>query len=196
MHSLPRTLVAAGFLFALSSCAGSAQLAASDGSHRLVASDSAHGLTVVLTTEAWEENDMGDELTIVHVLISNMGSQPVLLAPGDFELRDMRGFAYSLRDSGAAFHSMAPGQSPDQVPPTYQRGRNNDFESIRAPDGSLGRLALPWGELQPGTQMRGFIYFDDLRKTANHAVLAWYSQTPDHRPLADFGFRLHVARPH
>ncbi len=42
--------------------------------------------------------------------------------------------------------------------------------------------------------MRGFVYFDSLADSANHATLIWHSETPDHRPVSDFGFKLHVAR--
>ncbi len=196
MRHANRWLMICALGLPLSGCAGPTQLTASDGSHRLMGSDPANGLTVVLTTEAWEQNDWDDRLTIVHLLISNMGSEPVLIAPGDFEMVDGRGFRYALRDAGAAFQTVAQGQSPaNAATGLYQPGRSHEYRSIRTSDGSLGRLALPWGVLQPGTQMRGFVYFNDIEKTANHAVLAWYSQTPDNRPIADFGFRLHVAKP-
>ena len=37
------------------------------------------------------------------------------------------------------------------------------------------------------------LYFDDVRDTANQADLIWRAQTPEHRPIADIGFQLHVA---
>lgn len=179
-------------------CASSAHLVAADGSHRLVARDTQSGVTVVLTTESWAgDSAYADDLTIVHLLIANMGSEPLLLAPGDFELRDGRGFHYVLYDAGGAFAAVPADVDPDAYadqPVPYDPGRASNYESVRTDDGELGRLALPWGVLLPGTQMRGFVYFDDVRDSANQATLLWHAQTADHRPLAEFGFGLHVAR--
>ncbi len=189
-----------GAVLLASGCTTTSRLVASDGSHRLVARDSASGITVVLTTEAWAGDlAYGEDLTIVHVLIANMGSEPVLLAPGDFELEDRRGFDYVLYDAGGSFAALPPGADPDAFAEqpsvhVYDPGRTRDYETIASDDGELARLALPWGVLLPGTQMRGFIYFEDVRDTANHATLVWHAQTPEHRSLADFGFALHVAR--
>lgn len=185
-------------ILATTACATTSDLVASDGSHRLVARDARTGVTVVLTTESWAGDwGYGDDLTIVHLLVANMGSEPLLLAPGDFELRDGRGFRYSLLDAGGSFQAIPAGADPDawaRHPVAYDPGRGRDYESIRTEDGELGRLALPWGVLLPGTQMRGFVYFEDVRDSANQATLVWHAQTPDHRPVADFGFALVVAR--
>jgi hypothetical protein len=185
-------------LVGASGCAGSAQLVAADGSHRLVARDSQSGITVVLTTESWNgDSAYGDDLTIVHMLVANMGDQPVLIAPGDFRLRDDRGFHHILYDAGGAFQALPAGADPDAFtdePLPYDPGSGHNYESIHTEDGELGRLALPWGVLLPGTQMRGYVYFDDVRDSANAATLVWKAQTPEHRPVADFGFNLHVAR--
>jgi hypothetical protein len=171
----------------LGGCAVPGQLVASDGSHRLVARDDPSGITVVLTTEAWPDNDyLSADLTIVHVLVSNLSSQPVLLAPGDFELIDSRGFRYPLRDAGARFRQEGRPDLP------YDPGQGRDFQGISG--GELARNALPWGVLAPGTQMRGFIYFDKLTDRANHAELLWHAESPAHQPLADFSFPLSVAR--
>jgi hypothetical protein len=198
---LPRAagiFVLASIIGCAAGCASSAQLVASDGSHRLVGRDAQSGVTVVLTTESWAgDSGYGDDLTIVHMLIANMGSEPLLIAPGDFELRDGRGFDYVLYDAGGAFQAVPADADPDAYadqPVPYDPGRSNNYESVRTDDGELGRLALPWGVLLPGTQMRGFVYFDDVRGTANRATLIWHAQTADHRPVAEFGFNLHVAR--
>lgn len=179
-------------------CSTTAQLVAADGSHRMVGRDAASGITVVLTTESWNgDSAYGEDLTIVHMLVANMGTEPVLLAPGDFELRDRRGFGYVLYDAGGAFQAVPVGGDPQawaQQEIAYDPGRSNNYESVRTEDAELGRLGLPWGVLLPGTQMRGYVYFDDVRDYSNHATLKWYAQTPDHRPLAVFGFGLHVAR--
>ena len=169
-------------------CAAPGQLVASDGSHRLVARDDATGITVVMTTESWPEQDYvtNSDLTIVHLLVSNLSNERVLLAPGDFELVDSRGFRYSLRDAGGRFR--LEGQ-PDQG---YDPGQSGDFMPISG--GELARNALPWGVLEPGSQMRGFVYFDSLVNRANHAELIWHAETPTHRGLADFAFPLSVSR--
>ncbi|MCA9699135.1 MAG: hypothetical protein KC431_16550, partial [Myxococcales bacterium] len=190
------SVLALAAIGSLSGCAGSRQLVAADGSHRLVARDAASGITVILTTESWPGDiGYGNDMAIVHVLVANMGSEPVLLAPGDFDLYDSRGFRYVLYDAGGAFAAVPAGDPSryggDEI--GYDPGRNLDYESVRTDDGELGRLALPWGVLLPGTQMRGFVYFSDVRDSANHATLEWHAQTPDHRPLATFGFPLHVA---
>ncbi|WP_146156081.1 hypothetical protein [Enhygromyxa salina] len=179
-------------------CATQAAVVAADGSHRLLARDANTGITVVLTTETWEgDSAYGEDLTIVHVLVANMGPSPVLLAPGDFELRDRRGFDYVLYDAGGAFQAVPAGADPNayaQQQLGYDPGRSLNYETVRTDDAELGRLALPWGVLLPGTQMRGFLYFEDLRDSANHATLKWHAQTPEHQPLAEFGFDLHVSR--
>jgi hypothetical protein len=179
-------------------CTTTAQLVASDGSHRLLGRDAGSGITVVLTTESWSgDSAYGEDLTIVHLLVANMGSEPVLLAPGDFELRDRRGFGYVLYDAGGAFQAVPGDQDPSalaQQEIAYDPGRSRNFESVRTEDAELGRLGLPWGVLLPGTQMRGYVYFEDVRDTANQATLKWYAQTPEHEPLGVFGFDLHVAR--
>ena len=195
-HVRPNALVLVAMLS--TACAGQARLVAADGSHRMIARDANTGITVVLTTHSWPGDAAYDEdLTIVHVLVANMGSEPVLLAPGDFDLRDRRGFDYVLYDAGGAFQAVPGSADPDawaEQPIGYDPGSSLDYESVRTDDAELGRLGLPWGVLLPGTQMRGFVYFEDVRATANHAVLRWHAQTPDHRPLGDFGFDLHVAR--
>ena len=168
-------------------CAGSTRLVASDGTHRLVARDDATGLTVVLTTEVWEGDPyITQELTVVHMLVSNLSTQPVLLAPGDFELVDSRGFRYPLRDAGARFRQEG---SPD-LP--YDPGGSGDFVGITG--GELARNALPWGVLAPGTQMRGFVYFENLKDRANHAELIWHAGSPHHQSIVDFSFPLSVSR--
>jgi hypothetical protein len=191
-------LALVGLCAVASGCASEVRLVAADGSHRLLARDPASGITVVLTTESWAgDSAYGEDLTIVHLLIANMGSEPLLLAPGDFELRDRRGFDYVLYDAGGAFEAI-----PDQSDPYaytdqqlgYDPGRSMDYETVRTDDAELGRMGLPWGVLMPGTQMRGYVYFEDVRDSANHAVLVWRPQTPDHRPLAEIGFDLHVSR--
>lgn len=172
-------------------CAGPGQLVAADGSHRLQATDRQSGITVILTTEAWDGGELGagDDVTVVHMLVSNLGTEPVLLAPGDFDLRDARGFRYDLYDAGGSFR---PAGVPDRG---YDPGSSMNYQTIGSYDGELEAAALPWGELLPGTQMRGFVYFEEVEDSANHARLVWHAQTPDHRQLGDFAFDLHVARP-
>lgn len=179
----------AGILGAIlvTSCTLSAELVAPDGSHRLVARDDTTGVTVVLTTEAWEgERFVNTEMTAVHVLISNLSSQAILLAPGDFELVDRRGFVYELRDTGARFRREGTSDMG------YDPGQNMSFSGVAG--GELARNALPWGVLEPGTQMRGFVYFEGLVDRANAAELIWHAQSPAHMPVADFSFPLAVSR--
>ncbi len=197
MRHLHTLLIAAAFSLATTGCSTvNYRLMAADGGHRMVAIDAAHEISVVVTTEAWDENGNEEPLTIIHVLISNMGQQPVLLAPGDFDLFDGRGFRYRLRDAGATFKTVPPGTPLHGAANlNYDPGNGADFEPIHSRSEALRRLALPWGVLQPGTQMRGFLYFDNIGQTANHAMLAWRSQTPDHRSISEFGFRLYLAPP-
>ena len=66
----------------LTACANNpGELAAVDGTRRLVVRDTNTGLTVVLTTGAWDGVPpfLEEELTVLHVLIANMGSAPVRL---------------------------------------------------------------------------------------------------------------------
>ena len=53
-------------------------------------------------------------------------------------------------------------------------------------------LALPWGVLQPGTQMRGFLYFEPIEATANAAVLTWHVIDPEHTRVVDLRFEAEV----
>ena len=197
MRPLLTASLLAGLLIT-ASCASTARVVATDGSHRLVARDQGSGITVVLTTETWTgDSAYGEDLTIVHVLIANMGDAPVLLAPGDFELRDRRGFHYVLYDAGGAFSAVPAGADAAAYAEqgiAYDPGANSNYERVRTDDAQLGRLALPWGILLPGTQMRGFVYFEDLRASSNHATLEWRAQTPTHEPIETFGFALHVSR--
>jgi hypothetical protein len=194
---LLRRLAPLALAIATLACSTTRELVAADGSHRLIGRDANTGVTMVVTTEVWAGDPIaGDDLTIVHVLIANMGGEPVLLAPGDFELRDRQGFDYTLYDAGGSFETVPAGSDPvavatRQYPLGYDPGRSLEFDVVD--DGEMSELALPWGVLLPGTQMRGFLYFDDVRDEANHATLVWHAQTPDHRALADFGFDLHVA---
>ena len=114
------------------------ELAAVDGTRRLVIRDTNSGLTVVLTMGAWDGVPpyLEEELTVLHVLVANMGRAPIRLAPGDFELTDERGFRYQLYDAGGSFRLAAPGQgganpvARGKHVTTYHRGVSDDFEAI------------------------------------------------------------------
>lgn len=202
MRSLPPLAVA---LLALASiptgcAANKGVLVAEGGEHRLSARDEPSGLTVVLTSGVWEgqPSDLAEQWTVLHVLVANLGDQPVLLAPGDLELRDERGFLHELLDPGAVFELAGDDPSPDPYGRTYRRdydpGGPVDFEPIVAP-GTVAAEALPWGVLQPGTQMRGFLYFEPVESLANTATLTWHLRRPDLAPVVDLRFDLHVSRP-
>ena len=57
------------------------------------------------------------------------------------------------------------------------------------------RAAIRNGVLKPGTQMRGFVYFESAESSANTATLTWHLTTPEHAPLVDLRFPLWVSRP-
>lgn len=189
-------------------CASRGVLVAADGSHRLTARDGESGLTVVLTSGVWEgePSELPEQWTVLHVLVANLGSAPVLLAPGDLQLVDERGFRYELLDAGAAFTLADP--NPDPAAPLdtyalaqldgghrdYDPGGPVEFEPILAP-GDVPAQALPWGVLEPGTQMRGFLYFEAVEASANAATLTWRVTRPDHAPVVELRFPLWVARP-
>jgi hypothetical protein len=180
-------------------CAARGVLVAKDGSHRLTARDGESGGTVVLTSGVWqgEPTELPQQWTVLHVLVANLGSSPVLLAPGDFELRDERGFRYELLDPGAVFELVDPKAPLEAYGRTYHRdydpGGPVEFEPVVAP-GDVPAEALPWGVLEPGTQMRGFVYFDAIEASANAATLTWHVTGPDHAPVADLKFPLWVHR--
>ena len=197
--SLPRLALALALLGPAGGCAGRSVLVAEDGSHRLTARDAESGLTVVLTSDVWQGDpaDLPEQWTALHVLVANLGKEPVLLAPGDFELRDERGFRYELLDPGAAFELLDPSQRVEAYGRLYHRdydpGGPVEFEPIIAP-GDVPAEALPWGVLEPGTQMRGFVYFESVESSANEATLTWHVIRPDHAPVVDLRFPLWVAR--
>lgn len=194
-RGLASTAASLTLLWALTACAPAGQLVAADGSHRMQARHDASGLSVILTTEAWDGHpDVARDVTIVHVLVANQGQQPVLLAPGDFEMRDMRGFRYDLLDAGHSFRAVAPDESPTAAQ-GYDPGMANGYRTLSSTDEQVARAALPWGVLLPGTQMRGFLYFEPVEDAANHATLTWFVETPQHQRLVDLTFDLHVARP-
>lgn len=180
-------------------CAGRGQLRAETGEHRLTAEDEVTGLTAVLTTEVWhgEPQTLDQEWTVVHMLVANLSTEPILLAPGDFELRDLRGFQYELIDPGATFHRVDSDRRHEAYGRQYRRdydpGGPVDFTPM-IPPGNAGQHALPWGVLEPGTQMRGYLYFEPVALSANGAQLTWRVTKPDHSRVVDMKFDLVVAR--
>ncbi len=198
---LHRSVLLAAALWGATGCASTTGvLVADDGEHRLQARDEPSGVTVVLTSGIWVGDPAGlsEEWTVLHVLVANLGDTPVLLAPGDIELRDERGFRYDLLDPGAAFE-LAEIQTP--IEPydrlyhrDYDPGGPVEFEPI-VPPGDVAAQALPWGVLEPGTQMRGFVYFEPVEHSANAATLVWHLLRPDHERVVDLRFDLRVARP-
>jgi hypothetical protein len=181
-------------------CAAPGTLVTETGHHRWTARDRQTGVTVVLTTGVWQGQPPGleQDLTVMHVLVANMGKSPVLLAPGDLELRDRRGFRYALLDPGATFYRVDETQREgDAYGRTYQAsydpGRSTKFEEIFA-TGDMARDALPWGVLAPGTQMRGYLYFESMTHAASGGQLVWHLATPERQPLVDMAFDFAVAR--
>lgn len=175
-------------------CASSGQLVAADGSRRMVARDNSRGLTMVVTTGAWPGGAVVEEsYSVIHVLIDNQGQTPVLVAPGDFQLRDQFGFLYSLYDPGGSFQRV---DEADQYADRrdYDPGHNTPFSLGYSADPAFARAALPWGVLEAGTQIRGFLYFDKLSDHANRGTLIWRAQTPTHQAVTDMGFAFFVAR--
>ena len=173
------------------------------GHHRLTAKDEASGVTMVLTTGVWNGTpaDLDETWTVLHVLVANLGDTPILLAPGDFELQDLRGFRYPLVDVGGAFHRLDDAPSGpttaygrEDMRRDYDPGGPVEFVPIWG-EGDMSRLGLPWGVLEPGTQMRGYLYFEPLERTANGGRLVWHVTRPDHAPVVDLQFDLRVARP-
>jgi hypothetical protein len=184
-------------------CAASRTLVAADGERRLIARDQASGVSVVLTLGAWDGDPPGlaQELTVVHVLVANMGTAPVRIAPGDFELVDERGFAYDVFDTGGSFQvvdtaaggAAGGGAVTVRVGRGYPNGRSDRVRSFQV-GGDVAAAALPWGYLQPGTQVRGYVYFERLEDSAHRGRLVWHLAREGDQPLADLQFELFVAR--
>jgi len=196
-----RTLALAACLLVLPSCAGrNGLLVAETGEHRLTARDTESGVTLVVTSGAWDglPSDLERELTVLHVLVANEGQQPILLAPGDFEFRDRRGFSYAVLDPGATFRpatatERSSGKYDFELDQGYDPGGAGAVEQI-LPQGDIARLALPWGVLLPGTQMRGYLYLEPVAHTANGGTLTWHMKTAAHQPIADLVFPMAVTR--
>lgn len=194
MHRARTILTCLSLALTLGGCAAQGQLVAADGSRRMIARNSDKGLTMVVTTGAWTGSEAVDQTySVIHVLIDNQGTSPVLIAPGDFQLRDRFGFLYSLYDAGGTFRKVIPNE-PYVDQRTYDPGQDTPFSSGYSADPEFARAALPWGILDPGTQIRGFLYFDRLSANANRGTLLWQAQTPNHQPLSAMGFALFVAR--
>lgn len=172
-------------------CIPRGELVARDGSRRMMARDPDTGLTVILTVGAWEgsPSDLDQDLTVIHALVANMGPNPVRLAPGDLDFFDERGFRRELLDAGGSF--LVSGESDRG----YHPGRHLDFGRIEWNGGDVGATALPWGTLKPGTQMRGYIYFQRLDDRANAGSLVWHFYNDKDQPLVDLAFDLYVVRP-
>lgn len=175
-------------------------LVAPTGETRQTARDAESGVTIVLTSGAWTgvPEDLDDELEVLHVLVANEGDQPILLAPGDFEFRDRRGFRYAVLDTGASFRPASKdersrGQYDFDLQRGYDPGGPGAVERI-LPQGDIARLALPWGVLLPGSQMRGYLYLEPVAESSNGGRLTWRMSTPAHQRLADIVFELAVAR--
>lgn len=186
-------------LLLLTACSGPAgTLVAKNGEHRLVARDRETGVTAVITTGVWPGDPaFANEATIVHTLVSNEGDKPILLAPGDIELKDIRGFKSTLLDTGATFERVAATEEAfvydRRFDRNYDPGTYGEFEQVVVPPEIIDQ-ALPWGVLEPGTQMRGFVFFEPNIRTMTQAKLVWHVTTPEHVPLADLVFDLYVAR--
>lgn len=188
-------------VLALPGCSATGQLVAPSGEHRMTARDDDSGVTIVLTTGVWsgEPADLERSTTVIHALVANLGPSPILLAPGDLELRDVRRFRYALLDPGASFERVDEPDTPAassrydrELQRSYDPGRTLEFQPLLA-DGDVPRLGLPWGVLEPGTQMRGFLYFEPFVRSADGGELRWHIGTPDHQPLFDARFALAVA---
>jgi hypothetical protein len=182
------------------SCASAGELVAPSGERRLVARDQQSGVTIVLTTGAWDgaPPSLGEEITVIHALVANMGATPIRLAPGDLALVDVRGFRYGLLDPGASFvrvpNDATTAGYDRELERSYDPGRTTDFVPFFAPGDAPAR-ALPWGVLEPGTQMRGFVYFEPVVRTANEVTLTWHIDGIDDKPMFDGVFQFYVARP-
>ncbi|MEM7158237.1 MAG: hypothetical protein AAF799_35685 [Myxococcota bacterium] len=194
-------LARSAFVLALCGAAGCARtsvLVAESGEHRLTGQDKDSGVTVVLTSGVWEgrPTELPRQWTVLHVLIANLGDTPLLIAPGDLELRDERGFLHQLLDSGAVFELADPDAAAHHYGRTYHRdydpGGPTEFEPIEPP-GTVAEHALPWGVLEPGTQMRGFIYFQPIEGNANRATLTWHLGSPEYERVVDLRFDLAVS---
>lgn len=178
----------AALLLVPMACAPRGELVAADGSRRQAAVDPSSKLSVVLTTGAWEGDPyyFDEDTTVIHAVVANMGSKPIRLAPGDIDLYDERGFQHELLDAGGSF--TLAGQSNGG----YLTGRSNDFSTISS-YGDIGASALPWGMLQPGTTMRGYIYFKRVDNSANAARLTWHFHESTGSPVVDIHFDFYVA---
>ncbi len=172
-------------------CIPRGDLVARDGSRRMMARDPDTGLTVILTLGAWDgsPNNLDEDITVIHALVANMGTNTVRLAPGDLDFSDERGFQRDLLDAGGSF--LVSGESDKG----YHPGRKLDFGRIEWNGGDVGATALPWGNLKPGTQMRGYIYFQRLDNHGNAATLTWHFYNDKDQPLVDLAFDLFVVRP-
>ncbi len=178
----------------------SGMLVAPTGETRQTGRDVESGVTMVITSGVWTGSPEGleQELEVLHVLVANDGDQPILLAPGDFEFRDRRGFRYAVLDTGASFRpatnaERSTGRYDFDLERGYDRGGPASVERV-APLGDLARLALPWGVLLPGSQMRGFLYLEPVAESANGGKLTWRMTTPAHQRIADVVFEMSVAR--
>lgn len=185
------TRLALALLVVGAACMPSGELVAVDGGRRMIARDPQTGISVVLTTGAWQgiPSDLDEQVAVLHVLVANMGQRPVRLAPGDLDLVDERGFRRDLLDAGGSFVQSG------QTDVGYHPGRSLDFGRISWVGGDVASSALPWGVLLPGTSMRGYVYFEEVDRRANGATLTWHFSDADGRPLVDLAFDLRVARP-
>lgn len=182
--------LALALAFAGAACLPAGELVAIDGSHRMVARDPQTGISIVLTTGAWQgiPSDLDESLTVIHVLVANLSDKTIRLAPGDLEMVDERGFRRQLLDAGGSF--VQAGQSDGG----YHPGRNLDYGRLEWVGGDVGPSALPWGQLLPGTSMRGYLYFERVDKRGNAATLTWHFHDAEGRPVVDMSFDLYVAR--
>ena len=185
------TRLALALLVLGAACIPAGELVAVDGGHRMIARDPQTGISVVLTTGAWQgiPSDLDEQVSVLHVLVANMGTKPIRLAPGDIDMIDERGFRRDLLDAGGSF--VQAGQSDGG----YHPGRSLDYGRIEWVGGDVASSALPWGVLLPGTSMRGYVYFEEVDRRANGATLTWHFHDGDGRPLVDLAFDLRVARP-
>lgn len=173
----PRAFLAALVLTACSS--PKPVLVGPHGEQRWVATSDA--VTLIVTANAWPDSAaLEDGVMALHLLVINHGTDEVELSPADFELVDRRGFQYDLFDAGAEFYALETTATDG----TYGR-RYVEPPIVDAPhvfgvffDDEAAQAALPWGALQPGTQIRGFLY-TEIMPHANGGSLIWHATTTD-----------------
>jgi hypothetical protein len=162
------------------------------------------GLAITVEADAWRARPSGLTDTVIPLLVTvrNTGTLPVAVARQDFALLDQGNRQYSpIPAADVAAMYGGGGGSGVAVSPSigfggYSGGRSWMGGGLGMTFGSWGGdvrdiipLALADGPIQPGAEVRGFLYFPRVAPDSQNVRLVVVLRDLPGAPLLEFRFR-------